>query len=128
MASTNGSATKVLLTSNNNTMTYQEEKKMLSEAAEDLQNQLEGIKRDIDALDEKNPTSAAVDQLIEVIDDSLENIIEGYSFETGEFNYELHMEYDNRVELEITDFHNYDGLAQYISEALIDRLQKLKKQ
>lgn len=109
-------------------MTYQEEKKMLSEAAEDLQNQLEGIKRDIDALNEKNPAAVAVDQLIEIIDDSLENIIEGYSFETGEFNYEMHMEYDNRVELEITDFHNYDGLAQYISEALIDKLQNLKKQ
>lgn len=108
-------------------MTYQEEHKMLSEAAQDLQNQLAGIQRDIDSLNEKNPMAVAIDQLIEVIDDSLENIIEGYSFETGEFNYELHMEYDNRVELEITDFHNYDGLAQYISEALINKLQNLKK-
>ena len=108
-------------------MTYQEEKKMLSEAAEDLQNQLEGIKRDIDALNEKNPAAVAVDQLVEVIDDALENIIMSYSFETSEFSYELSMDYDNRVELEITDFNNYDGLAQYISEALIDKLQNLKK-
>ena len=127
MASTNGSATKVSLTSNNNTMTHQEEHKMLSEAAQDLQNQLAGIQRDIDALNEKNPAAVAVDQLVEVIDDALEDIIMGYSFETGEFNYELHMEYDNRVEVEITDFHNYDGLAQYISEALINKLQNLNK-
>ena len=100
---------------------------MLSEAAQDLQNQLAGIQRDIDALNEKNPAAVAVDQLIEVIDDSLENIIMNYSFETSEFNYEMHMEYDNRVEVEITDFHNYDGLAQYISEALINKLQNLKK-
>lgn len=108
-------------------MTHQEEHKMLSEAAQDLQNQLAGIQRDIDALNEKNPAAVAVDQLVEVIDDALEDIIMGYSFETGEFNYELHMEYDNRVEVEITDFHNYDGLAQYISEALINKLQNLNK-
>ena len=108
-------------------MTHQEEKKMLSEAAEDLQNQLEGIKRDIDALNEKNPIAVAVDQLVEVIDDALEDIIMGYSFETGEFNYEVFLAYDNRVEVEITDFHNYDGFAQYISEALIDKLQNIKK-
>ena len=108
-------------------MSYQEEKKMLSEAAQDLQNQLAGIQRDIDALNEKNPMNAAVDQLVEVLDDALEDIIMGYSFETSEFNYEMSMDYDHRVELEITDFHNYDGLAQYISEALINKLQNLKK-
>lgn len=115
------------MTYNNNTMTYQEEKKILSEAAQDLQNQLAGIQRDIDSLNEKNPAAVAVDQLIEVIDDTLEDIIAGYSFETDEFHYELSIDYDNHVEVEITDFHNYDGLAQYISEALIDKLQNLKK-
>ena len=108
-------------------MTYQEEHKMLSEAAQDLQNQLAGIQRDINSLNEKNPMAVAVDQLVEVIDDALEDIIMGYSFETSEFNYEMSMDYDNRVEVEITDFHNYDGLAQYISEALINKLQNLKK-
>lgn len=108
-------------------MTYQEEKKMLSEAAQDLQSQLDGIKRDIDSLNEKNPAAIAVDQLVEVIDDALENIIMNYSFEISEFNYEMSIDYDNRVEVEITDFHNYDSLAQHISEALINKLENLKK-
>ncbi len=107
-------------------MTYQEEKTMLTEAAQDLQNQLDGVKRDIDALDAKTPMSAAIDSVIELIDDCIEDIVASYSFETNEFHYELSIDYDNRVEVDITDFCNYDGLAQYISEALINKLTSKK--
>jgi len=82
----------------------------------DLMGDLKELETKLDDLTKPRLTPDQIDE----ITDAIIRRVEDYSFDVGQFEFELDMDYDNTVQLCSLEFQSHQELSEVIAESVLD--------
>jgi hypothetical protein len=98
-----------------------ETKELLEATVKGLQDKVNQLNMDLKSkqkeLEDINKPAMSVVTYAE-LEDIVSNTIEEYAFECGEFDYEFHLSYDNKIELNDLTFNDHYNLAEAVMKGI----------
>ena len=100
-----------------------ETKEMLEATCKGLEDKIGQLNMDLKAKqqeleDANKPVISST--TMDIINDTINQVLENYDFECGHFDYEFNINYDNKIELENLSYNDYYELV----EALATKIEK----
>jgi len=100
-----------------------ETKEMLEATVKGLQDKIGSLNMDLkskqqDLEDVNKPVISST--IMDIINDTVNQVLENYDFECGHFDYEFNINYDNKIELENLSYNDSYELV----EAIVTKIEK----
>jgi sugar-specific transcriptional regulator TrmB len=76
--------------------------------------------------DVNKPTMS--ENVYELLIETIRNTVQDISFSEGDFDYEMSMEYDNKVELNYLNFNEHDGISDDIIQSIDNEFRVIENE